>query len=85
MNVDSIQAIEKLKGCTHINGSLEISIRGGGSIVRELEEGLGAIQEITGSLKVARSYPLVSLNFLKSLKVIRGEQRFNSERTEFYQ
>jgi insulin receptor len=39
-----------------------------------LEENLGMIEEIDGYLKVVRSFPLVSLNFLKNLKVIHGKQ-----------
>jgi insulin receptor len=43
-----------------------------GNIVKELESGLGMITDIMGYLKITRSYPLLSLNFLKSLKVIHG-------------
>lgn len=38
-----------------------------------MEENLNMIEEITGYLKVVRSDPLVSLSFLKSLRLIRGE------------
>lgn len=31
------------------------------------------IEEITGYLKVVRSFPLVSLTFLRKLHVIKGE------------
>ncbi|XP_060876851.1 insulin-like receptor [Metopolophium dirhodum] len=72
-NVESIQSAQKLKGCVIINGSLEIQIRGGMNIVKELEESLSMIEEITGYLKVVRSFPLVSLTFLRKLHVIRGE------------
>ena len=37
-----------------------------------LEERLGSIQVVTGMLKVLRSYPLLSLSFLKSLRSIEG-------------
>lgn len=47
------------------------------NIVKELEENLAMIQEINGYLKIVRSYPLVSLNFLKSLKKIRGSSLDN--------
>lgn len=43
-----------------------------GNIVNELEENLNMIEEIDGYLKVVRSFPLVSLNFLKNLKAING-------------
>lgn len=74
LTVDSIAAAQSLKGCTKIEGTLEISIRskGGTNIVRELENSLSSIEEITSNLKIVRSYPLISLHFFKSLKRIRG-------------
>lgn len=41
--------------------------------MKELEENLNSIEEVTGYLKVVRSLSLVSLNFLPNLKLIRGE------------
>ena len=49
-----------------------MQIKGGGSIIQELERNLGNIQEIRGKLKIVRCFPLLSLNFLKSLKTITG-------------
>lgn len=72
-SVDSIASAQKLRGCTHITGSLEIQIRGGKNIVKELEDSLNMIEEIDGYLKIVRSFPLISLNFLKSLKIIHGK------------
>lgn len=72
--IDSINLANKLRGCTHITGSLEIQIRGGNKVVKVLEENLGMIEEIDGYLKVVRSFSLVSLNFFKTLKRIRGKQ-----------
>lgn len=43
-----------------------------GNIVNELEDNLNMIEEIDGYIKIVRSFPLVSLNFLKNLKVIHG-------------
>lgn len=43
-----------------------------GNIVNELEKNLNMIEEIYGYLKVVRSFPLISLNFLKNLRVIHG-------------
>ncbi|RZC43079.1 insulin-like receptor [Asbolus verrucosus] len=74
VNIDSITLAKQLRGCTHITSSLEIQIRGGRNVVNELEENLGMIEEIDGYLKVVRSFPLVSLNFLKNLKRINGNQ-----------
>ncbi|KAJ9594151.1 hypothetical protein L9F63_014407, partial [Diploptera punctata] len=71
--VSSIEDAQRLRGCTTIINSLEIFIRGSGShIVKELEENLSSIEEINGYLKVSRSFPLTSLNFLKNLRVIHG-------------
>ncbi|XP_026465449.1 insulin-like receptor [Ctenocephalides felis] len=75
--VNNIASAQQLKYCTHILQSLEIKIIGAINIVKELEENLAMIQEINGYLKIVRSYPLVSLNFLKSLKKIRGSSLDN--------
>ncbi|XP_065207315.1 insulin-like peptide receptor isoform X2 [Planococcus citri] len=77
-SVDSIQTAQRLRGCIVINGSLEIQIRGG-NIVKELEENLRSIEEITGYLKVVRSLSLISLNFLRNLRVIKGEHLENGK------
>nr|XP_023021383.1 insulin-like receptor [Leptinotarsa decemlineata] len=71
INIDSITVAKQLRGCTHIKGALEIQIRGGTNVT-ELEENLRMIEEISDYLKIVRSFSLVSLNFLKSLKRIRG-------------
>ncbi|XP_055527832.1 insulin-like receptor isoform X2 [Wyeomyia smithii] len=73
-NIDNIQSAQSLKGCEIIEGSLEIQLRsrGGENIVKELEKFLSSITEITGYLKVVRSYPLLSLGFLKKLRIIHG-------------
>lgn len=109
--VDSVTAAQALRGCTVLNGSMEINLRGGSeyceplsnlqcvcvimppllvtkvpselirillcacvdNIAAELEANLGQLEEITGYLTVRRSYALVSLSFLRKLRVIRGE------------
>lgn len=83
LTVDSIAAAQSLKGCTKIEGTLEIQIRskGGSNIVRELENSLSSIEEITANLKIVRSYPLVSLHFFKSLKRIRGVPNDSNEKS----
>lgn len=70
--IDSLSTAQELRGCTHINGSLEIQIRGGKNIVSKLDESLSMIEVIDGYLKVVRSFPLISLNFFKKLRHIRG-------------
>jgi len=44
----------------------------------ELEENLGAIEEVTDYVKIVRSYALLSLRFLKSLSVIGGERLYDN-------
>lgn len=79
--IDSIAAAQTLKGCAIIDGPLEIQIRSSAktidsthNVVRELENSLSEIVEIRDYLKIARSFPIVSLSFLKKLKVIHGER-----------
>ncbi|KAM6948796.1 insulin receptor a [Aplochiton taeniatus] len=71
--VDSVTAAQALRGCTVLNGSLVINLRGGTNIAAELEANLGQLEEVTGYLSVKRSYALVSLSFLRKLRVIRGD------------
>uniref|UniRef100_A0A8C6UVR6 Tyrosine-protein kinase receptor n=1 Tax=Neogobius melanostomus TaxID=47308 RepID=A0A8C6UVR6_9GOBI len=75
--IDSVTAAQNLKGCTVLNGSLVIKLRGGNNIAAELEASLGQLEEITGYLAVQRSYALVSLFFFRNLRVIRGEELYN--------
>jgi hypothetical protein len=70
--LNNIETVQKLRDCTAIDGDLEMQIKGGGSIIQELERSLGNIEEIRGKLKIVRCFPLLSLNFLKSLKTITG-------------
>lgn len=72
--VDSVSAAQALKGCTFINGSLSIKLDGPKSIENELEANLGRIEEIRNHLKIYRSFSLRSLNFLKKLRVIHGQE-----------
>ena len=79
--IDSIAAAQMLKGCAIIEGPLEIQIRSSAktvdssnNVVKELENSLSDIEEIHDYLKIARSFPIISLSFLKNLKVIRGKR-----------
>ncbi|KAG7525081.1 insulin receptor-like [Solea senegalensis] len=73
--VDSVTAAQALRGCTVLNGSLVINLRGGNNIAAELEASLGQLEVITGYLAVRRSYALVSLSFFRKLRVIHGEEQ----------
>ncbi|XP_043946685.1 insulin receptor [Protopterus annectens] len=81
--VDSVNSAQELRGCTVINGSLVINIRGGNNIAAELEANLGLIEEITGFLNIRRSYALVSLSFFRKLRLIRG-QTLEGDNFAFY-
>ncbi|XP_022110931.1 insulin-like peptide receptor isoform X2 [Acanthaster planci] len=72
MVVNSVGDAANLAGCTIINGSLEIGIRSGTNIMKELEKNLGMIEEVTEKIVIRMAHSLVSLNFLKHLKRIGG-------------
>ncbi|XP_039293585.1 insulin receptor [Nilaparvata lugens] len=83
--VDSLSAAQNLTGCTHIVGSLIISLKTGSDkfIQPELQQSLGSIQEIDGSLKIVRTFPLVSLNFLRNLRIIHGKKLLFNDNKSF--
>lgn len=64
--------------CTTIR-SLEIEVKYGTSedVERRLEEYIGKVEVIYDQLKIIRSYSLTSLNFLRNLHEIRGENTVN--------
>ncbi|ROT84059.1 Insulin receptor [Penaeus vannamei] len=66
-----------LRGCRKVNGSLNISVAGGLNITQQLEENLGEIEEVSGYIRVYGSDTLFSLNFLKNLRHIRGEEKMH--------
>lgn len=79
--IDSIATANEFKGCAIIDGPLEIQIRRTSkniqyskNIMRELEAALSDVVEITDYLKVARTFPLYSLSFLKNLQIIQGRR-----------
>ncbi|EFX62637.1 putative insulin receptor, partial [Daphnia pulex] len=69
----NIETVQKLRGCTTIDGDLEMQIKGGDNIIQELERSLGSIEVIKGVLKITRSFPILSLSFFKSLRTITGK------------
>uniref|UniRef100_H3DBQ6 Tyrosine-protein kinase receptor n=1 Tax=Tetraodon nigroviridis TaxID=99883 RepID=H3DBQ6_TETNG len=73
-----------MRGCTVLNGSLVINLRGGNNIAAEMEASLGQLEEITGYLTVRRSYALVSLSFFRKLRLIRGEEQETGRNYSFY-
>ncbi|KAG8301989.1 hypothetical protein J6590_040234 [Homalodisca vitripennis] len=73
-HVISIETAKALSGCTHIAGSIKISIRSSNpkEVSTELKAHLGLIEKITGNLKVIRS-SVTDFNFLENLISIEGE------------
>lgn len=72
--VTNIHSLKELSGCVIINGSLELSLKGGKNVNNELEIALKDLEEITGYLKITRSAPLMTLAFLENLHTIGGEK-----------
>lgn len=72
--VTNVDSLRELSGCNVINGSLEISMKGGKNVLRELEMSLRDTEEIRGYLKITRSYPIVTLGFLSNLRTINGSE-----------
>ncbi|XP_033634340.1 insulin-like peptide receptor isoform X1 [Asterias rubens] len=75
--VNAVGHSETLAGCTVINGSLEIGIRSGTNIMKDLEKNLGMIEEVTEKIVIRMAHSLVSLNFFKRLKRIGGRDLEN--------
>ena len=74
MEINFITNIEMFKGCTIVNGTLQIRLNEDNpTIMNELKRGLGDIEEIIGYLKIYRSSSITSLDFLRSLNVIHGQ------------
>lgn len=70
--VANVNSLRELSGCNVINGSLEISVKGGKNVLHELETAFQELEEIEGYLKITRSYPILTLGFLSKLKAING-------------
>lgn len=71
LTIETLAHLQQMSGCTTINGSLYIKITK--SIpYYELEENLGSIHIITGSLRIQRVKIISSLSFLKNLRYING-------------
>ncbi|KAG5878068.1 hypothetical protein JTB14_031503 [Gonioctena quinquepunctata] len=72
--IDSIGKLHALRGCTRIDGSLQIQLStlDHNHLAIDLEEYLGTIKYIEGSLTIGRTNSLKSLSFLKNLTEIGG-------------
>ncbi|KAK3802519.1 hypothetical protein RRG08_033179 [Elysia crispata] len=76
-NIHSIQTVEEFSDCSKIIGDLTIEIIMS-NVAQEMEKGLGRIKEITGTLQITHSFPLLNLFFFKSLEIVRGEGKTES-------
>lgn len=76
---NSLNQVHMHMNCTSIT-SLEIELKFGTreDIERHLEEYLGKVEVIYDQLKIIRSYSLTSLNFLRNLNEIRGQNIANN-------
>lgn len=54
------------------------------NVVKELENFLSDIEVIEGSLKMVRSFPIVSFSFFKKLRVIQGKKQLETGRYGLY-
>lgn len=79
--VDSLEAAQRLQNCQVIEGPLEIQLRSrlNKSSLKEFESYLSEIVEIEDYLKIARSPSIVSLGFLKTLKLVRGNKLYENK------
>ncbi|KAK7068841.1 hypothetical protein SK128_024141 [Halocaridina rubra] len=74
-NITSTNLGTALKDCTKVSGSLSITVAGGWNVTQQLEENLKQIKEVTGYIRIYGSKTLFSLNFLKNLEVIGGQEK----------
>ncbi|KRT84316.1 Fibronectin domain-containing protein, partial [Oryctes borbonicus] len=73
VEVENMNILKSLEGCTTIKGSLTITLGKTATITqKELAYNLEEIRIITGELKIQRTYQIESLDFLKKLKEVRG-------------
>ncbi|XP_042219976.1 insulin receptor-like isoform X2 [Homarus americanus] len=68
-----------LRGCQRVEGNLQISVDGGWNLMEQLEENLGELRVVTGYIRVYGSNTLFSLNFLRNLELIGGEDRVHDK------
>jgi len=77
--ISSLGVLAQFKDCTHIEGDLSIQLSGS-NVVQHLSKYLGRIRHISGFLKIARTYAVVSLDFFKSLETIQGRNVYGENK-----
>lgn len=74
MEIDTVGKSQHFSGCQILISNLEISIQSMlPDTMKALEKNLGDIEEVYGYVKIARSPAITSLNFLRSLKKVKGQ------------
>lgn len=79
-DVSSVNVINSLMQYHQTNMCFPLS----DNVVKELENFLSDIEVIEGSLKMVRSFPIVSFSFFKKLRVIQGKKQLETERYGLY-
>ncbi|CAG9832012.1 unnamed protein product [Diabrotica balteata] len=69
--IDAKSELKRLKGCTHINGSLIIKMPD--VEMHDLKKYLGSIRNISGMLMIGRTRKLSSMDFLKNITYIGSD------------
>ncbi|XP_072383123.1 insulin receptor-like [Diabrotica undecimpunctata] len=69
--IDAKSELKRLKGCTHINGSLIIKMAD--AEMDDLKKYLGSVRNISGMLMIGRTRKLSSMEFLKNITYIGSD------------
>nr|XP_039251871.1 insulin receptor-like [Styela clava] len=72
VRITDVHSLHDVEVCREIDGALDISINGGSEVVERLDDAFRDL-EVIGTLIVRRSFPLVTLSFLKNIKRITGK------------
>uniref|UniRef100_A0A0N5B1S5 receptor protein-tyrosine kinase n=1 Tax=Strongyloides papillosus TaxID=174720 RepID=A0A0N5B1S5_STREA len=81
VDVDSIAALERFKGCQIVEGNFSLKLTVGTSDIspEKLEEFLGEIETINGFLQIHFTPSVISLHMFKNLREIRGDFLHNNK------
>ncbi|XP_073946421.1 insulin-like peptide receptor [Choristoneura fumiferana] len=72
--IRSLRSIQEAHRCVFVNGSLKIHIRGVPQAVEEMRVHLRNIEEVTDFVVIEDSISLTTIDFLSSLRRIRGKK-----------
>ncbi|XP_060532183.1 insulin-like peptide receptor isoform X2 [Cylas formicarius] len=87
--IETLNELQKFKGCTHINGSLVLKLAavGGHSeqILEELKASLGLVRYVRDYLIIGRMNSMKDLRFLENLTTIEGQNLTNNRALFIYE